>query len=170
MSEESIGSLLEKLLQLPAEQDLLVRKSKDGLYTAVTVQNAEDRAGEYPFITVNLEESCRKHNLILIPKIVQGFFPGYREQFVLLTDIKPFVMHLTSGSSHSKKGSIEGGYLCHPNPKDVEPEFLREVQDAGHRTEGCFGRWYDCHPEAQVGNKCRIYRINRRVYSLKEVS
>ena len=167
MNEHSIGTVLEAILALPPEHNVFVRKNKNGLYTLVASECSSNKAGEYPYITIKLSESCRGYHLLQIPTAMRGFFPGYHEQFVLLTDVKPFVMHLTSGSAASTKGNTEGGYIGHPRPRDIEQKFLAEVPDACNRTAGCFGRWYDAHPEGNVGDKYRIYRLNKELFAFE---
>jgi hypothetical protein len=82
----------------------------------------------------NLDTYCREWALIPVHKDKRRFFPGYKEQFVLETDIG----NLTARVSSAPKGTPMG-----------DP-------DAGSYVTGGLRQWYEKHPHLKDGDKVRI--------------
>ena len=76
----------------------------------------------------------RRWSLIPIPKDKRTFFPGYKVEFQLSTDISTITTHMTS----ALKGTPIG------DPK------------AGAYIQGGLRSWYVSHPELQDGAKLQI--------------
>jgi len=122
---------------------------------------------EEPYIELKISPSDIEYGIIHIVKETKGFFLGYRKQFVLETDTKPFVMHLTSASDGTKIGEGTGGYLCHPRPDEIDMHLLKYAPDTKDRIEGSFKRWYDSHSEVSRGTWIKIYRKHSKLYILE---
>ena len=108
-----------------------------------------------------------RYGIIELNKEAREFFPGYKKQFVLETDIKPFVLHLSGGTKETKIGSEEGGYLGHPTPRNVEEKFFRQIPDCRHRIQGSFKRWYDAHPDIEPEHYFKVFKLDSELYRLE---
>ena len=128
-----------------------------------------EQIGDYPYVKLKIAPKARQYGIIHVPKEIKGFFPGYRKQFILETDVKPFVMHLTGSETGTKIGEKEGGYIDHPMPNDIEARLIQKVNDANNRIDGSFKRWYDSHPlpEAAPNSWVKIYRIHSELFRLE---
>jgi len=82
----------------------------------------------------NLDTYCRKWALIPVPRDKRRFFPGYKEKFILETDIA----NLTARVSSAPKGTPIG------------------APDAGVYITGGLRQWYEKHPQLKDGDKVRI--------------
>ncbi len=108
-----------------------------------------------------------KYGIIHIRKRDREFFPGYRVQFVLHTDLKPFVMHLTGGYFGLRQGSNSGQYICHPRVNQVMENLAESTPDATDSEKGSFKRFYSAHQEVRKKTKVRISKVNDKEYSLE---
>jgi len=92
--------------------------------------------------------TARRWALIPIPKGKRAFFPGFKVNFELTTDIGVVTTHVTSAPKGTPIGDPEGG---------------RYIQ-TGLRA------WYDKHPELKGGDKLRIDTLEpRKRYQLSIV-
>jgi hypothetical protein len=100
-------------------------------------------------IELELYDSSRKYVYIPLPKDKRQFFPGYKLNFELLTDIGVLTAHVTSAPNGTPIGDPHAG---------------------GH-IRGRFGQWYAKHPELKAGDKLRIeaLEVGKR-YKLSVVS
>jgi len=95
-----------------------------------------------------LYDSCRKYVYIPLPKDKRLFFPGYKLNFELVTDIGVLTAHVTSAPNGTPIGDPHAG---------------------GH-IRGKFGPWYAKHPELRAGTKLRIEALEpRKRYKLSIV-
>ena len=86
-------------------------------------------------IELELTASSRKYVYIPLPRGKRHFFPGYKENFELVTDVETFTAHVTSA------------------PTNGIP--IGDLNTGGH-IRGRFGAWYAKHPELKAGDKLRI--------------
>ncbi len=102
---------MDRILRLSVNQQVLVSKIGSEIYNIEIIgKEGED----IPYVELKINPSSREYGILHVTEETKGFFPGYRRQFVLETDVKPFVMHLTASEDGTEIGSEEGGYLCHP--------------------------------------------------------
>ncbi len=85
-------------------------------------------------IEIKLNASSPEYVLIPLPKDKRYFFPGFKENFELITDAGVLRAHVTSGP----KGTLVGD----PN--------------AGVQIRGGLGQWYAKHKELKAGDRLRI--------------
>jgi len=85
-------------------------------------------------IDIELNPSCRQYVLLPLPKDKRRFFPGYKVNFELMTDVGVLTAHVTSAPKGTPIGDPDGG---------------------GH-IRGGFGRWYAKHPELKAGDTLRV--------------
>ena len=85
-------------------------------------------------IELELNDSAPTYVLIPLPNDKRNFFPGFKEDFELITDIGALKAHVTSGPRGTPVGD--------PN--------------AGAQIRGGLGKWYRRHPELKGGSKLRI--------------
>ena len=111
-----------------------------------------------------------KYGIIELNNETREFFPGYRKQFILQTDIRLFVMHLSGSEKGTEIGSVYGGYLSHPRPRDIKEKFFRQIPDCRHHIKGSFKRWYDEHPEIESEHYIRIYKLEEELFRLETIS
>ena len=104
--------------------------------------------------------------IIHVRNETRGLFRGYRGQFILETDVKPFVMHLTGAADDTPIGENTGGYIGHPGT--IEPRLLQHCPDSNTR-EGSFKRFYEAHPEMGGGSIIRIGRLAPERYRILEI-
>lgn len=78
--------------------------------------------------------SWKKHGLIPLPKQYRGYFPGYKVQFILETDIGEITTRVTSAPRGTPKGDPEAGYYI----------------------QGGLRPWYERHRELREGDKLII--------------
>ena len=152
--------ILKTVLNLKPDQQAIIGRSVRGVYT-VNIQTKTNQ----PYVELKIAPKDREYNIIHVTKETKGFFPGYKVQFVLDTDIKPFVMHLTGANNGTTIGDDEGGYLCHPRPSEINPSMLTRVPDADKR-DGSFKQFYDAHPRLQGGDYVKIFRLTPDFYRL----
>jgi len=102
-------------------------------------------------IELKLNASSRKYVYIPLPKDKRLFFPGYKVDFELKTDVETVKAHVTS-EPHG--ASVDVG----------DPH-------AGTHIRGRFGPWYAKHPELKAGDKLRIQALEPgKRYNLSVVS
>lgn len=111
--------------------------SKDDLGTLKIVPdiNIPVKINDSVEITINKIYSPRKYGLINLTKRIRGFFPGYKEKFILETDIGEIVTKVTSASRPGVQvgDPIEGAYI-----------------------QGGLKPWYEKHRELKDGDKLII--------------
>ncbi|MBI2084359.1 MAG: hypothetical protein HYT70_01990 [Candidatus Aenigmarchaeota archaeon] len=92
-----------------------------------------------------------------MPRLVRGFFPGYKEHFVLDTDAGEVEAWMSSADSRTPIGDDNGGsYICTPRKSSRRQLNLLSLSD-----------WYDVHPELNPGHVLTfIYKEPRR-YALR---
>jgi hypothetical protein len=159
-----VGEVIDKIMKLPMNQQALVSKSGRGIYN---IEIISKQGEDLPFVELKINPSSREYGILHVTKETRGFFPGYRRQFVLETDVKPFVMHLTGAGNGSCVGDEEGGYLCHPRPQDVGARLLQHASDANHARDGSFKRWFDEHEEVEPEHYVRVYRAHPELFRLE---
>ena len=158
---KSLGDIVNELTVLEEYQTITVSRNESGLYTV--------NVNSMPYIDIALGDNFRTyndHNIIHVPRANLDFFPGYREQFVLDTDVKPFVVHLTSAGDGTTNGEENGNYLCHPRTNKVSQHFLDEVPDTTRKIEGSLGRFYDDHIDLYPESLFRFYKRDQSHYKL----
>lgn len=85
-------------------------------------------------IIINKIHSPRKYGLINLTKQIRGFFPGYKEKFILETDIGEIITRVTSAPKGTEYGGPSGGnYIM-----------------------GGLNPWYKKHQELKDGDKLII--------------
>lgn len=159
-----LGEVLDKILKLPMNQHALVSKSGRGFYNIEVISK---EGQDQPYVELKIAPEDRQYGIVHVTKETRGFFPGYKRQFVLETDLKPFVMHLTGAANGTAVGSETGGYLCHPRANEIDERLLEHVPDAGHNKDGSFKRWFDFHPEVEPGNYVKVYRVHPELFRLE---
>ncbi len=157
-----IDDITGRLTKLLYNQKAIIGKSGRGIYTIEYVSR-----GNEPYVELKIAPEDRSYGIIHVSKETRGFFPGYRKQFVLETDVKPFIMHLTGAPNGSEVGDEVGGYICHPKTSEIEARLLDNVPDARHPVEGSFKRWYDAHPEVNPGQYVRVFRTHPELFRLE---
>lgn len=159
-----IEEIMNKILKLPMNQQALVSKGGSGIYNIEIIS----KKGEYiPYVELKVNPSSREHGILHVTKETRGFFPGYRRQFVLETDVKPFVIHLTASENGTEVGSEEGGYICHPSPQKIEGRLLAHAPDADHYIKGSLKRWFDAHEEIDPNHYVKVYRYHPESFRLE---
>lgn len=161
--QSTLADIVNQLLDLTPTQQATITKSEQGIYLLEVIDTIDNK--ELPYVELKIVPSDREYNIVHVTKETRGLFPGYKVQFVLETDLKPFVMHLTGGNNGNKIGEEEGGYICHPRPTEVEKRFLQIVPDANTK-EGSFKQFYDAHPKLQPENYVKVFRVNKELYRL----
>ncbi len=125
---EPPNATLRRVLGLDADMKALARKI------------AEDTLAKYGMnknvIELKLNASSREYVYIPLPKDKRFFFPGYKVDFELKTDVGTATAHVTS-EPHG--ASVDVG----------DPH-------AGTHIRGKFGPWYARHPELKAGDRLRI--------------
>lgn len=96
-------------------------------------------------IILNIIHTPKTYSLIPLPKIFRHFFPGYKVEFELETDIGIIYTKVTSGRAGTKYGDpVAGAYV-----------------------QGGLKKWYDAHPELKNGSILIISIIEpKKRYSL----
>jgi hypothetical protein len=79
-------------------------------------------------------ESERKYAYFHLPKSNRRFFPGYKVDFILETDIGDIKTRVTSAKGETQRGDL----------------------DAGATVQGGLKQWYNKHPEVTLGRKLRF--------------
>lgn len=159
-----IEGIVEKLKDLPFEKKAIISRisgGKIGLYSMEFVNRADE-----PYVELRIAPEDRTYGIIHVSKETKGFFSGYKKQFVLETDVKPFVMHLTGAPNGTEIGEESGGYIGHPRANEIEDRFLSQAPDAKHNVQGSFLRWYEAHPETEPDMHVRVYRSNAELFRL----
>jgi hypothetical protein len=124
-------------------------------------------SANHPYVELKITPDSSVNGYINVNKEAEGFFPGYKQQFILDTDVKPFVMHLTSAPAGTSLGDNMGGYICHPRSTEVEDRFLVRVPDSGNNIKGSFLRWHDAHTNLEAGDLVKVYRLGDEHYRLE---
>lgn len=125
--------------------------SKDDLGTLKIIPdiNIPVKINDSVEIRINKIHSPRKFGLINLTKKIRGFFPGYKEKFILETDIGEIVTKVTSASRLGVQigDPIEGAYI-----------------------QGGLKPWYEKHQELKDGDKLIITVIEpKKRYKLNIV-
>ncbi len=125
--------------------------SKDGLGTLEIIPdiNIPKKINGSVEIRINKIHSPRKYGLINLTKQIRGFFPGYKEKFILETDIGEIVTKVTSASRPGVQigDPVEGAYI-----------------------QGGLKPWYEKHQELKDGDKLIITVIEpKKRYKLNIV-
>ena len=111
--------------------------SKDDLETSKIISsiNIPVNINDSVEIRINIIHSPRKYGLINLTKQIRGFFPGYKEKFILETDIGEIVTKVTSASRPGVQigDPVEGAYI-----------------------QGGLKPWYEKHQELKDGDKLII--------------
>lgn len=159
-----IEEVMERILKLPMNRQALVSKSGGGIYN---IEIISKQGEDIPYVELKINPSSREYGILHVTKETRGFFPGYRRQFILETDVKPFVIHLTGSENGTEVGSEEGGYLCHPRPNEIEERLLAHAPDADHHIEGSLKRWFDAHEEVEPNHYVKVYRVHPESFRLE---
>jgi len=122
---EPPNTTLRRVLGLDVDAKALVDKIVEDTLTKFGKKNA---------IELELYDSSRKYVYIPLPKDKRHFFPGYKLNFELVTDIGVLTTHVTSAPNGTPIGDPHAG---------------------GH-IRGRFGPWYAKHPQLKAGDKLRI--------------
>ena len=85
-------------------------------------------------IRVNNIDAKRAYALIPVPKSKRRFFPGFKESFLLETDVQTVETRVTSAPAGTPVGD----------------------RDAGAYIQGNLRHWYEKHPELQSGDIFRF--------------
>ncbi len=85
------------------------------------------------------QPSTLKYNLIYTREELRSFFPGYKEPFLLDTDVGIFQTWITSAPKGTQTGDLVAGSYFHKNLK----------------------KWFEAHPEIRHGSKVRISRLRQ---------
>ena len=113
------------------------------------VQDTLTKFGKKDVIELELYDSSRKYVYIPLPKDKRHFFPGYKLNFELVTDIGVLTAHVTGA----------------PNGTPIGDPHL------GGHIRGRFGPWYAKHPELKDGTKLRMEALEPgKRYKLSIVS
>jgi len=160
-----LPQVIERLQELSLDQIAEISRGTRGHYYMDVLSQAS--SGDFDScIALKVVPSSSQFGIIHIPREHKAFFPGYRSQFVLETDVQPFVMHVTGGNSgHLKKGvSLDdaigeeiGQYLCHPRATLIAPEFS-DIPYATSAKQGTFKRFYARHTELKPDDLLVICR------------
>ena len=161
-----LESLLKMLHNLPPGESVIVSKTPRSNYS-IRMANLPVKKPKKPsYIELPFVPCDRKYGIVQITAKTNGFFNGgYKGQFLLRTDRKDFVMHLTSAKDNVPKDKRKGLYLCHPRAMEVSGVFLDECPDADTR-DGSFLRFYEAHPELRPGDILRITKNSTKDYRL----
>lgn len=101
-------------------------------------------------VTIRVTPSFWNYNLISIASGYRHLFPGYREEFQLVTDVDVFDVRITSASRGTPTGDPTAG------------RQLRSV----HRNE--LARWFNHHPNLAAGDTITIEVLDPMcLYELK---
>lgn len=126
---ESPNTTLRRILGLDADTKTLLPR--------IIVDDTLDKYGaNEKVIELRLNASSRKYVYIPLPKDKRLFFPGYKVNFELRTDVGTFIAHATS--------EPQGASVAVGDPY------------AGTHIRGKFGPWYARHPELKAGDRLRI--------------
>jgi hypothetical protein len=162
MKGKTLGEVVNELIQVKDGQSVKVEKNKEGLYK-VEVLNQNDTQNINEFVTLILRPGDSEYGIIGLDSDSRGFFPNYQEQMILETDIKPFVVHPTSGAE--RDGIVKPGYLSHPRTNQIEEQLLNIVPDA-NTPEGSLVRFYEGHPELGAGSQLVISKVEDKHYRI----
>lgn len=146
--------IVERLQGLSLDQIAEISKGARGQYNMDILSRAS--SGDFDScVALKVVPSSSQFGIIHIPREHKSFFPGYRSQFVLETDVQPFVMHVTGGNSDDLKAGVTlddavgediGQYLCHPRSTQISMRFA-DVPNATSAKLGSFKRFYAQHSE-----------------------
>jgi len=157
-----LSHVIDALLALHTGEHAIVTRETRSQYSVVTGTPDEDYR-----IDLKLVPSSFKYGIIHVPSKAVDMFPGYRRQFVLLTPVKPFIVHLTGAIEGTRKGAQQGGYLCHPSPCNVEESWLKLVPDA-RSNEGSLLAFYEAQRKLlKPGSHVQINKLGVNQFELK---
>jgi len=149
-----LPDIVERLQGLSLDQIAEISKGTRGHYHMAVLSQAS--SGDFTScIALKIVPSSSQFGILHIPREHKAFFPGYRSQFILETDVQPFVMHLTGGNSDDLKQGVSlddavgqeiGQYLCHPRSILISPQFT-DIPHATSQKNGSFRNFYARHPE-----------------------
>ena len=159
----NLEEILAVISEIQIDQQVLVSRLKEGYDFEILSTENEN----LPYVELKVASYCRDYGVLAVNKETRGFFPGYKRQFILETNIKPFVMHLTSAVNGSETGEETGSYIGHPRGGAVDSKFLDIAPDANYTRDGSFHRWYDAHPSVNVDDYVRVYRLNQERFRLE---
>jgi hypothetical protein len=141
---EPPNTTLRRVLSLDVDVGVDIKAIADKI-----VQDTLTKFGKKDVIELELYDSSRKYVYIPLPKDKRHFFPGYKLNFGLVTDIGVLTAHVTSAPNGTPTGDPHAG---------------------GH-IRGRFGPWYAKHPELKAGDKLRIEALEAgKRYKLSIVS
>ncbi|RLI77126.1 hypothetical protein DRP05_11090 [Archaeoglobales archaeon] len=125
---------------------VIVAESLKELTEIDTSQKYRDDSGK-DMIEIEIRgESYIKYGAIPIPAEYRDLFPGYKEKFVLETDVGEIVTYVTSGSRNTKVGDPEGG------------RYIKKG----------LNKWFEAHKELKPGSKVIIEVLElKKRYRLK---
>lgn len=150
-----LPDIIDRLQGLSLDQIAEISRGSRGHYQMAVLSRAS--SGDFSScIALKVVPSSREFGIVHVPKELKAFFPGYRSQFVLETDVQPFVMHLTGGNGADLQAGVSlddavgqkdiGQYLCHPRSTEIDMRFS-EISHAASAKQGSFKRFYDAHQE-----------------------
>jgi hypothetical protein len=96
-------------------------------------------------VKIQLNETWGKYHRIPTRKEHREFFPPYKEEFTLQTDIGPLKTWVSGRSGEVENASIAGNFIRAQIPK-----------------------WAEEHPEVSGGDYVLVEKLNEDVYRLKE--
>lgn len=150
-SSESYSKAGIKLIEV--EKSLLQKKIKlvNKVQEVQPSEIKETKTGKYFSksgsieIVLNNVESCKKYSLFYLPKELRSFFPGFKVEFELETDIGVILTKVTSAPRGTKYGDpMAGAYI-----------------------QGGLKKWFDSHPDLKNGTSIIISNIEpKKRYSL----
>ena len=169
----SLEILIQQVHRVSASAIARILGSSDEVGRTYTLRVEDSHQSELlTFGRCKVVTSSADFGILHIPKLLEHFVPGYRQQFALYTDMyeetQPFLMHVTGKKNGDvQEGDIGGSYLCHPRPADVEERWLQEIPFADKRLEGSLLRYYEAHPELVDGTLVSLFRLDNCHYYLK---
>ncbi len=96
-------------------------------------------------IEVTVAPSFLDYKIIIIPRSQRSFFPGYKKDFILKTNLREYLAHMTSAEGDIKIGDPSAGsYIC-----------------------GRLGTWFE-HNRVDIGDTLRVSELeHHRIYRLR---
>lgn len=108
-------------------------------------QNKPTESENAKEIEIELYDSWPRYTAIPIPDGEREFFPGYKEPFILETDIGQIETHVASGPKGTRKG--------HPTAGEY---FTKNIY-----------KWQREHPEIKGGDIVIVKKLKGKRYRLK---
>jgi hypothetical protein len=122
---EPIYAVMDSSVTMTEKPSVGVEKSGSSL--------SEVKVGDYLEVEIKTN-AARKFALFRLPKNHRRFFPGYKVDFILETDIGDIKTKVTSAKAGTSKGDPDAGAYIH----------------------GGLRQWYDRHSEVALGRKVRF--------------